>query len=185
MGLDSCQTVLWMFYRFSDANWAGCPNTKQSTTGYCTFLGSSLVSCNAKKQLTITRSNVEAEYMAIVAFKLAWITSLLNDIGIYLKNPPILYCDNLSALFFFFLLLICFIPGWSTLRLITTSFVKRLPTIRLCAMFLQVIIWLTYSQSPYPAFVKIWLKLGVHDHSPFRLTGSNKAHASPHLQDHT
>lgn len=37
--------------------------------------------------------------MAIAAFELTWITSLLNDIGIFLKTPLILFCDNLSALY--------------------------------------------------------------------------------------
>lgn len=37
--------------------------------------------------------------MAIAASELTCITFLLNDIGIYLKSPLILCCDNLSALY--------------------------------------------------------------------------------------
>ncbi|KAF2292411.1 hypothetical protein GH714_022061 [Hevea brasiliensis] len=85
---------------FSDADWAGCPTTRRSTTGYCTFLGCNIISWCAKKQHTIARSSTEAEYrsMAHTAAELTWLGYLLQDLQIYPKQPPILYGDNLSAL---------------------------------------------------------------------------------------
>ncbi|KAF2318442.1 hypothetical protein GH714_007700 [Hevea brasiliensis] len=81
-------------------DWAGCPTTRRSTTGYCTFLGCNIISWCAKKQHTVARSSTEAEYrsMAHTAAELTWLGYLLQDLQIYPKQPPILYGDNLSAL---------------------------------------------------------------------------------------
>ncbi|XP_021599688.1 uncharacterized mitochondrial protein AtMg00810-like [Manihot esculenta] len=85
---------------FSDADWAGCPTTRRSTTGYCTFLGANIISWCAKKQHTIARSSTEAEHrsMAHTAAELTWLGYLLDDLRVYPTKPPILYGDNLSAL---------------------------------------------------------------------------------------
>ena len=49
---------------FSDANWAGDPTDRRSTTGYCFLFCSSLISWRSKKQTHVTRSSIEAEYRA-------------------------------------------------------------------------------------------------------------------------
>ena len=87
-------------YAFVDADWAGCPLTRRSTTGFCTFLGSNCISWCAKKQPTVARSSAEAEYraMASATAELTWLSYLFRDLGIPLTAPPSLFCDNLSAL---------------------------------------------------------------------------------------
>ncbi|XP_058201268.1 uncharacterized mitochondrial protein AtMg00810-like [Rhododendron vialii] len=85
---------------YSDADWAGNSVDRRSTTGYCMFLGSNLISWTAKKQPTVARSSTEAEYRALAqaAAELSWLVMLLRDLGISVASPPVLWCDNLSAI---------------------------------------------------------------------------------------
>lgn len=52
---------------YIDADWVGCPIDRRSTTGYCTFVGGNLVTWRSKKQSVVTRSSVEAEYIAMTS----------------------------------------------------------------------------------------------------------------------
>ncbi|XP_042969008.1 uncharacterized mitochondrial protein AtMg00810-like [Carya illinoinensis] len=52
-------------FAYSDADWAGCLNTRRSTSSYSIYLSDNLVSWSAKKQPTVSRSNCESEYRAL------------------------------------------------------------------------------------------------------------------------
>ncbi|XP_020686218.1 S-type anion channel SLAH2-like [Dendrobium catenatum] len=85
---------------FSDADWAGDPESRKSTSGYCSFLGNTLISWTVKKQHTIARSSTESEYRALAALTadVLWIHRLLFEFGITQSTPTNIYCDNTSAI---------------------------------------------------------------------------------------
>ncbi|XP_055826459.1 uncharacterized mitochondrial protein AtMg00810-like [Solanum dulcamara] len=47
---------------YCDAEWATCPITSKSVTGYMIKMGKSIMSWKEKKRTTISRSSAEAEY---------------------------------------------------------------------------------------------------------------------------
>ena len=85
---------------YSDADWAGDPTDRRSTTGYCFMLGDSLISWRSKKQTVVARSSTEAEYRALAATtaELIWLRWLLQDLGIDCSAATQLHCDNQSAI---------------------------------------------------------------------------------------
>eukprot|EP00257_Ricinus_communis_P017173 XP_015575552.1 uncharacterized protein LOC107261368 [Ricinus communis] len=85
---------------YSYADWAGDPTDRRSTTGYCFFLGDSIISWRCKKQTVVSRSSTEAKYRAFAntTSELLWLRWLLQSMGISSPSATLLHCDNRNAM---------------------------------------------------------------------------------------
>ncbi|WVZ90303.1 LOW QUALITY PROTEIN: hypothetical protein U9M48_036613, partial [Paspalum notatum var. saurae] len=78
---------------YSNADWAGCPDSRRSTLGYCVFLGDNLT--------TVSRSSAEAEYRAVAhaVAESCWLRQLLQELHVSIASATVVYCDNVSAVY--------------------------------------------------------------------------------------
>uniref|UniRef100_A0A3Q7EEG5 Reverse transcriptase Ty1/copia-type domain-containing protein n=1 Tax=Solanum lycopersicum TaxID=4081 RepID=A0A3Q7EEG5_SOLLC len=69
---------------YVDADWGRGPIDRCSSTGYCIFLGDSLISWRSKKQTLASRSSTESEYRALAdtTAEILWLHWLLTDMSV-------------------------------------------------------------------------------------------------------
>lgn len=87
-------------YGYTDADWACSVSDRQSTSGFMFSFGSATFTWSNKKQPTVALSSIEAEYRgaAVAACEVAWLRTLLGDLGLQIDRTIVIYCDNLSSI---------------------------------------------------------------------------------------
>ena len=91
---------------YSDTDWGGDLETRQSTSGYAIFLGNGIVLWLSRRQCNITLSSTEAEYSTEVEYvgmteapkQISWIQNLLSEMKFNIKFI-LLLVDNQGAMF--------------------------------------------------------------------------------------
>ncbi|CAL1371644.1 unnamed protein product [Linum trigynum] len=85
---------------YSDSDFAGCIDTRRSTSGWCVKFSGAYISWRCKKQDKVSKSSTEAEYRAMseVGSEMVWLRRLLSDFGVLCPAPMTLHVDNTSAI---------------------------------------------------------------------------------------
>ncbi|GKA37542.1 ribonuclease H-like domain-containing protein [Tanacetum coccineum] len=95
-GLQLYASTTSSLVAYSDADWAGCPTTRRSTSGYCVFLGNNLLSWSSKRQFTLSRSSAEAEYRGVAnaVAETCWLRNLLRELCYLNEHTPFSFCSK-------------------------------------------------------------------------------------------
>ena len=89
-----------MIVAYCDTDYVNDPDTRKSISGYVFMLNGGCFAWSSRKQTSVLLSTAEAEYIAAVhtAKTIAWLRTLLCELGIINNDPINLQIDNQSAI---------------------------------------------------------------------------------------
>jgi hypothetical protein len=89
---------------YSDSDFAGCPDSKRSTSGYIFLLAGGAVSWKSVKQTLIAPSTMAAEFVACfeASNHANWLRNFVTGLHIIgsIERPLKIYCDNNAAVLY-------------------------------------------------------------------------------------
>jgi hypothetical protein len=96
-GMADRLNVLWGFV---DSDWAGCPDTRRSTSGYALVLNGAAVSRKSKRQPVVALSTAEAEFIAASSMvqEVIYACRLLERLGFPQAGPTSIFEDNTTCI---------------------------------------------------------------------------------------
>ena len=79
--------------------YAGCIDTRRSTSGYIVKIGSTAVCWQSKRQGCIALSSCESEYVSACTCskQVVWMRRLLSELNVHINTFTTIYCDNDAA----------------------------------------------------------------------------------------
>jgi hypothetical protein len=85
---------------YTDSDFAGSLDDRKSTSGHVFQLGTNLISWASKKQLIVSISSAEAEYVAATSAscQAVWLRRILKDMAHTENDPTPIFCDNTSSI---------------------------------------------------------------------------------------
>ena len=89
---------------YSDSDYAGCKDTRKSTSGYIFMLLNGPVSWKSHKQSLIASSTMKAEYVACyeATGHAIWVINFVSGLHVIdsIMRPLRIYCDNSAVVQF-------------------------------------------------------------------------------------
>ena len=89
---------------YSDADFAGCVDSRKSTSGFVFLLADWAISWKSVKQSITASSTMEAEFVACfeATSHALWLRNFISGLGVVdsIARPLRIYCDNTAAVFF-------------------------------------------------------------------------------------